>query len=97
MQSRACPIQEKQEQVAKANPITYVSKSDPPMLIMHGEVDQLVPFNQSELLHSALQKSNVKSTLYKVKGGDHGFRGAADSQRKLFKMVADFFDKQSAY
>lgn len=87
------PIQQNKEKVAKANPITYVSKSDPPILIMHGEVDQAVPYNQSELLYAALQKAGVESTLYKVTKGDHGFRGAVDSPEKLFKMVADFFDR----
>ncbi len=86
------PIQQHKEKVAKANPITYVSKSDPPILIMHGEVDQAVPYNQSELLHAALQKAGVESTLYKVRKGDHGFRGATDSPESLFEMVADFFD-----
>ncbi len=87
-------IQQNKEKAAKANPITYASKSDPPVLIMHGEVDQAVPYNQSELLHAALQKAGVESTLYKVEKGDHGFRGATDSPEKLFRMVADFFDRQ---
>jgi acetyl esterase/lipase len=87
-------IQKNKQQVARANPITYVSKSDPPMLIMHGDVDQLVPFNQSELLIAALRKQKVESTLYKVKRGDHGFGGAVDKPEKLFKLVVNFFDKQ---
>ena len=29
------PIQEHRDRVAKANPITYVSKDDPPFLIIH--------------------------------------------------------------
>lgn len=87
------PIQQNKDKVAKANPITYVSKPDPPMLIMHGEVDQAVPYNQSELLHAALQKAGVESTLVKVKNGDHGFRGADQKPEARIKMVADFFDK----
>lgn len=87
------PIQQNKQKTAKANPITYVSPSDPPILIMHGEVDQAVPYNQSELLHAALQKAGVDSTLYKVQKGDHGFRGAVDDPDRLFKMAADFFDK----
>src|SRR5581483_402137 len=31
------PIQENKEKAAKANPITYVSKDDPPFLILHGD------------------------------------------------------------
>jgi len=88
------PIQQNKEKASRANPITYVSSSDPPVLIMHGEVDQAVPYNQSELLYAALQKAGVESTLYKVEKGDHGFRGAVDSPDKLFRMVGDFFDSR---
>ena len=88
------PIQDHPEKVQKANPITYVTPDDPPMLHMHGEKDQAVPFNQSELLHAALQKVGVESTLYKVVGGDHGFRNAVkDTPESLLQMTAGFFDK----
>ncbi|MCB1123486.1 MAG: alpha/beta hydrolase [Verrucomicrobiae bacterium] len=86
------PIQENKERVQLANPITYVSPSDPPFLHMHGDKDGAVIFNQSELLNDALTKAGVPSTLYKVKNGDHGFRGADDSPEKLFAMVLEFFD-----
>ncbi|MEO1994134.1 MAG: alpha/beta hydrolase [Planctomycetaceae bacterium] len=85
------PIQERKEQVARANPIHYASEGDPSMLLMHGDSDQLVPYNQSELLHAALVKKGVDSTLYKVKGGGHGFRGAEDSVGSLQRRVARFF------
>jgi acetyl esterase/lipase len=49
-----CPIQTCPDKVRKANPITYVSKDDPPFLIMHGSQDSLVPYNQSALLKNAL-------------------------------------------
>lgn len=86
--------QESKEKVAKANPITYVSKQDPPFLIMHGDADRVVPYNQSELLLDALKKAGVEATLYCVKGGGHGFGGATrDTPDDLFEMVARFFDK----
>ena len=59
---------------------------------MHGEFDQSVPYNQSELLHAALKKGGVPSTLYKVVKGDHGFRGANESREELAHRAADFFD-----
>jgi hypothetical protein len=50
------PVKDKKELAAKANPITYVSKDDPPFLIMHGDEDKLVPMSQSGLLDEALRK-----------------------------------------
>lgn len=85
-------IQQNKDKTKRANPITYVSPSDPPFLHLHGESDQLVPFNQSELLHAALTDAGVPSTLYKVVGGDHGFRGATESHEALTKRSMDFFD-----
>jgi len=87
------PIQENKEKVAAANPITYVTKDDPPFLIMHGDRDREVICNQSELLHDALKKAGVESTLYKVERGGHGFGGAKESKTDLFDQVRLFFDE----
>jgi acetyl esterase/lipase len=78
----------------KANPITYVTKDDPPFLIMQGDRDTSVPIHQSDLLLLALKKAGVHASLYVVKGAGHGLRGGKESPEELFKMVADFFDKQ---
>lgn len=87
-------IQEHPELTQQANPITYVSAADAPFLHMHGEKDGLVPYNQSELLHAALQKANVSTELYQVKNGDHGFRGADESAIELVNRVIQFFDHE---
>ncbi len=64
------------------------------MLLMHGEKDLSVPYNQSELLYAALQKAGVESRLYKVVGADHGFRNPTnDTPESLLKMAAEFFDR----
>ena len=66
-------IQEHQDRVARANPVTYVSKDAPPFLIVHGNKDPLVPYQQSVLLNDALKKAGVPVTFYKVEGGGHGW------------------------
>ena len=85
------PIQENKEKVARANPITYVTQDDPPFLIVHGDRDRLVPYQQSQLLQTALIKVGIESTLYIQKGAGHGFGGKFGSQ-KLFDIVQNFFD-----
>jgi acetyl esterase/lipase len=87
------PIQQNQAKVRQANPITYVSPSDPPMLLVHGDQDALVAFNQSELLHQALTAAGVDSTLEKVSGGDHGFRRGTPSRAELVRRSIEFFDR----
>lgn len=85
------PIQQHPDKVAKVNPITYVTPDDPPFLIVHGDQDPLVPYHQSELLHAALDKAGVPTSLHKVVGGEHG-RGGEFGSSGLFQKVADFFE-----
>lgn len=66
------PMKEHPEKAATANPITYVTADDAPTLLVHGTRDMLVPHGQSELLHEALDKVQVDSTLITVEGGGHG-------------------------
>lgn len=85
------PVQENKEKAALANPITHVTKDDPPFLIMHGEEDRTVPINQSELLHAALQKAGVESTFVRIPGAGHGGPGFAIPENH--KRVEGFFEK----
>jgi acetyl esterase/lipase len=50
-----CPIQTCPDRAAAANPIRYLSRDDPPMLILHGQADELVPHGQSEALLDAIE------------------------------------------
>jgi acetyl esterase/lipase len=84
-------VPQSKEKVAKANPIAYVTKNDPPFLILHGDKDTAVPFNQSELLHEALKKAGVDSTFVPMKGSGHG--GPAFQNAETKTMVQDFLDK----
>ncbi|HPC95236.1 MAG TPA: alpha/beta hydrolase [Sedimentisphaerales bacterium] len=83
------PVQESPELVRRANPITYVTRDDPPFLIVHGDRDPLVPHNQSQMLYDALKKAGVEVTFYTVRGGGHG--GFKDPQVET--LVAQFFAK----
>lgn len=76
------------EKAAAANPITHVSKDDPPFLIAHGDKDDLVPPSQSKLLYEALQKAGVTATLNIIEGAGHGFRTP-----EATKQAEAFFEK----
>lgn len=58
--------------VAAANPLTYVTASSPPFVLLHGSADQLVSPSQTLILHNALRAKGVDSTRYVVKGANHG-------------------------
>lgn len=80
------------EQKAEAvSPIHYVSKDNPPFLIVHGTADALVPFAQSTELADALKKADVPVILQALPGSNHG--GPAFWQPSVQKLIATFFDK----
>ncbi len=65
-------ITEVPELVREASPITHVTKDDPPILIIHGTKDPLVPYQQSVTFAEALRKAGVTVTLQKIENGEHG-------------------------
>ena len=56
-----------------ASPVTYVSKDDPPFLLIHGNADPVVPFEQSQIMEAALKGAGVTVKLIAVEGGTHNF------------------------
>ena len=89
------PLQDKAQRASakQVNPITHVSKDDPPILIQHGDRDLLVSHKQSEIFHAALKKAGVDSTLQIIKGGGHGFRGGETTRDQIIQDAFVFFDK----
>ncbi len=55
-----------------ASPITHVSSSSPPVLLLHGDSDDTVPFEQSVAMEGALRRVNVPVKLVRIAGGEHG-------------------------
>jgi acetyl esterase/lipase len=55
-----------------ASPLTHVTKASPPALLVHGDKDDIVPFQQSEAMEAALRKAGVPVELVRVAGGVHG-------------------------
>jgi dipeptidyl aminopeptidase/acylaminoacyl peptidase len=55
-----------------ASPVTQVSANAPPTLLIHGDADPLVPFQQSVAMETALRTAGVPVKLVAVPGGVHG-------------------------
>ncbi len=79
-------VTEKKELAMEASPINYVTKGDPPILIVHGDIDDLVPFAQSEEFAAKLKAAGVPSKLVTVKGAGHNL--GSDTE---IKRLTDFF------
>jgi len=62
----------------EASPLTYVHAGAPPVLLMHGDSDALVPADQSIRFATALADAGGTATLELVPGASHFWDGAAD-------------------
>ena len=87
------PIQDpnNRSKVDEYNPLSYISedKEYPPFLIMHGDSDHLVPFNQSLILYEALRDANHSAEFYKLLGAGHGDRFFT---QQTMRIVLDFLN-----
>jgi len=60
-------------EIAKSvSPLTYVRPGLPPILTIHGDKDDVVPYSQATRLKDALDKARVPNELLTVKGAGHG-------------------------
>ncbi|GLI26826.1 hypothetical protein ARHIZOSPH14_10680 [Agromyces rhizosphaerae] len=59
----------------QCSPVAQVHPDAPPFLLVHGDADSLVPFEQSELFAEALADAGVPVELRRVPGADHVFFG----------------------
>jgi acetyl esterase/lipase len=79
--------------IAKSvSPLTYVRAGLPPIISIHGNKDDVVPYTQSVRLHKALDDAKVTNQLITINGGGHGGFSQADSVRAydaIWKFLSD--------
>jgi acetyl esterase/lipase len=83
--------------VAQASPITHVTPDDPPFLLIHGANDELVPYEQSQLMYDRLVQSNVPAQLMIVANANHSFiapdGNTSPTLGEINQTIADFLAK----
>ena len=82
------PVEQNSAKAIAASSTTYVSKDDPPFLIIHGENDESIPVSQGKMLCSKLKAAGVQVTLIVAEGRGHGVGGPAYAP-----VITSFFDK----
>ena len=79
------------EKTDAVSPVHYVSKDNPPMLILHGTHDALVPYAQSEEFAAALKAKGIEVWLQTLPGSGHG--GGGFGKPAIIALTQNFFDK----
>ncbi|MCU0511660.1 MAG: alpha/beta hydrolase [Anaerolineae bacterium] len=72
--------------MASASPLAWLDGSEPPVLLVHGTADELIPISEAELLVERLAALAVPVELVPVAGAGHGFFSrvqAPETQRSL--------------
>jgi acetyl esterase/lipase len=85
------------EQWPAGSPVTWADAGDPPLLVVHGEEDPIVPVEQARLLHEAVQAAGGDSTLVVVRNAGHAFESVGGTPSltgsALVGVVREFLDR----
>jgi dipeptidyl aminopeptidase/acylaminoacyl peptidase len=77
------------EVARRVSPLTYVRAGLPPILTIHGDMDQLVPYQEAVRLHEALSKVSVPNQLLTIPGGKHGGY-TAEERTRIFIAIREY-------
>jgi acetyl esterase/lipase len=83
------PKEEQMKVLRELSPLAAVSRDTSPTLIIHGDSDPLVPYEQSERFVATLAQHRVPHQLVTRKNAGHGWPEMA----KDHALLADWFDK----
>lgn len=76
--------QTRQKLFGLCSPITHLSKDDPPMLLIHGDKDELVPLQQSQSFVERAKEVGATAELRVMEGKGHGWRPPTDDETNRF-------------
>lgn len=83
----------------EASPLTHVSPDDPPLLLVHGEDDDVVSIEHSKMLAQKYRQADLEVELIPVKNAGHGMKKAGffwkpdPAPREIEARIIQFFKK----
>lgn len=84
------PLEDRLELAQTASPINYIERDKDvrPILIMHGDKDEIVPFQQSVKLYEKMKEYGKNVQFYKLEGAGHS--GDAFLKKPVLDIIEDF-------
>ena len=83
-----------EDNIVEASPISHVTPDDPPFLLIHGDRDELVPVEQSQLMYDRLVQVGVPAQLIIVRNAGHSMTStggtATPSLAEINQSISDF-------
>jgi len=85
-------VSEKQDLAKLLSPVEWIGKNSPPVLLLHGEQDKVLPIQQSIYLEEVGKAMGADIQLLRVKNADHSFNGEnpVPSIEEINKIAAQF-------
>lgn len=77
---------------AKASPLTYLDPMDPPTLIVHGALDEVVPIAQSDTLAQRLKEKGVVYQYDRLEGWPHSMDVAVPVFDRVTVVLENFLE-----
>jgi dipeptidyl aminopeptidase/acylaminoacyl peptidase len=80
------------DRLQNASPLRYINSLKAAIMIVHGEEDERVPFNQAKALRSALDERHYPYEWLAKSGEGHGFY-KEENRIELYEKLLAFLDK----
>jgi acetyl esterase/lipase len=77
----------------QASPLQWLTPDDPPTLIFHGTIDEIVPVSQSDTLKTRLDRLAIPNAYHRLKGWPHTMDLSARVNAYCVYYMNDFFRK----
>ncbi len=77
----------------RASPLQHVSADDPPTLILHGTLDELVPISQADALAAKIKQHGVACEFHRLTGWPHTMDLAQTVNGFCRERMLVFFEK----
>ncbi|MGV3459793.1 MAG: alpha/beta hydrolase fold domain-containing protein [Flavobacterium sp.] len=83
--------------IRSVSPVQYVAKNSPPVFLVHGDADAVVPYEQALQLNKKLEEAGVKKVFITKKGGGHGIKDTKEVKQHISDEMEKFLRDLNLY
>jgi dienelactone hydrolase len=85
-------LEERPEEYAVRSAVNYADSIQAPVLLIHGENDEIVPVDQAREMYDALRKAGKTAELKIFPGQGHGVTGS-EAREEVWRLTFEWLDR----